>query len=69
MNVFIVLFALTVLVLPIASEAQQARNVPRIGLLRSGSPPDPFVESFRHGLRDLGYVEGRNVVLEYRWAK
>jgi putative ABC transport system substrate-binding protein len=62
---------LTVAVLgfPPVSEAQQAGKMGRIGILRSGSPPDPYVESFRQGLRELGYVEGRNIVLEYRWAK
>ena len=50
-------------------EAQQAGKVPRIGLLRAGSPPDPMIEAFRQGLRDLGYVEGKNIVIEYRWAE
>jgi putative ABC transport system substrate-binding protein len=51
------------------AEAQQPAKVPRIGLLRPGSPPDAFVEAFRQGLRDLGYVEGKNIVVEYRWAE
>jgi putative ABC transport system substrate-binding protein len=50
-------------------EAQQPVKLPRIGLLRVGSPPDPFVEAFREGLRDLGYVEGKSIVIEYRWAE
>jgi putative ABC transport system substrate-binding protein len=58
----------TVLAGPLAAGAQQAGNVARIGFLRSGFPPDPFVEAFRHGLVDLGYAEGRNIVIEYRWA-
>jgi ABC-type uncharacterized transport system substrate-binding protein len=49
--------------------AQQPAKVPRIGLLRAGSPPDPMIEAFRQGLRDLGYVEGKNIVIEYRWAE
>src|ERR1700693_6052198 len=52
---------------PLAAEAQQAAKVPRIGYLTTSlaaSPPLP--EAFRQGLRDLGYVEGRNVVIEYR---
>ncbi len=54
---------------PLAAEAQEARKVARIGVLNSGSPPAPFVESFKQGLRELGYVEGRNISIEYRWAE
>jgi hypothetical protein len=65
--------AFVVLILVVGSaaiaEAQQQAKLPRIGLLRAGSPPDPFVEAFREGLRDLGYVEGKNIVIEYRWAE
>ena len=55
---------------PLAAEAQQAAKVPRIGYLTTSlgvSPQRP--EAFRQGLRDLGYVEGRNVVIEYRDAE
>src|SRR5262249_36802829 len=54
---------------PIVAEAQPAVTVPRIGILRPGAPPDPLVEAFTQGLRELGYIEGRNVSLEYRWAE
>ena len=56
-------------VAPLAAAAQPPAKIPRIGVLRSGSPPDPFVEAFRLGLRELGYAEGRNISLEYRWAE
>jgi len=53
--------------------AQPAENVPRVGYISPGSSADPFrlrrFEAFRQGLRELGYVEGRNVVLEPRWAE
>src|SRR5262245_39644688 len=52
------------------AEAQQPKKVPRIGFL-SGSSPSSLasrVESFRQGLRELGYVEGQNIVIEYRYA-
>jgi putative ABC transport system substrate-binding protein len=54
---------------PLAGEAQKAAKVPRVGLLRPGSPPDPYVDAFRQGLRDLGYVERQTIALEYRWAE
>jgi putative ABC transport system substrate-binding protein len=59
---------LGVLSAPLAAEAQQARKVPVIGYLIERSGPTAFDEAFRLGLRELGYSEGRNVVVEYRWA-
>jgi putative tryptophan/tyrosine transport system substrate-binding protein len=58
------------LVAPLATEAQQAAKVPRIGYLALNPGVNPHLrEAFRQGLRDLGYVEGRNVVTEYRDAE
>jgi putative ABC transport system substrate-binding protein len=51
-----------------AVEAQTSPKPARIGVLRPGSPPDPLLEELRQGLGDLGYVEGRNIILEYRYA-
>jgi putative ABC transport system substrate-binding protein len=48
---------------PLAADAQQPTKVPRIGLI---NPPGPLVEAFRQGLRDLGYIEGKNILVEYR---
>jgi ABC-type uncharacterized transport system substrate-binding protein len=56
-----------VLAAPLGVEAQQAGTVYRIGFLSSSSRP-LVVEAFRHGLRDLGWVEGQNVVIEYRFS-
>src|SRR5512143_158343 len=55
---------------PLAAEAQQAGKIPRIGYLanRLAANPDQQ-EAFLQGLRDLGYVDGRNVVIEYRDAE
>src|SRR5215216_6608640 len=51
--------------------AQQAPNPPRIGYLRFASATASVrrVAALRAGLRDLGYVEGKNIVIEFRWAE
>jgi putative ABC transport system substrate-binding protein len=55
---------------PLAAEAQQATKVWRIGYLGYGYPTEARdVEAFRQRLRDLGYVEGKNLVIESRWAE
>jgi putative tryptophan/tyrosine transport system substrate-binding protein len=51
-------------------DAQQSPKIPRLGFLPvTGSPsaPGALVEAFRQGLRDLGYIEGTNIHVEYRW--
>jgi putative tryptophan/tyrosine transport system substrate-binding protein len=62
-----------VLAAPLAAEAQQMGNVWRIGYLRFGVTPTsgsgPASDPFLQGLRDLGYVEGRNLTLEIRYAE
>jgi putative ABC transport system substrate-binding protein len=59
-----------IVVAPLAAEAQQAAKIARIGYLAGNLAGGPHVaEAFRQGLRDLGYVEGRNVVIEYRDAE
>jgi len=57
-----------VLVGPLGVEAQQAGKVPHIGFL-GGSPLSQKEEAFRQGFRELGYTEGRNIIVEYRWAE
>jgi putative ABC transport system substrate-binding protein len=53
------------------ADAQQAKKVPRIGWLSGGDSNSSRsqVEGFRQGLRELGYIEGQNILLEYRWAE
>ncbi len=51
------------------AEAQQPKKVPRIGYLSARSGPESRDESFRQGLRELGYVEGKNIVIESRYAE
>src|SRR5438876_3097632 len=65
--------AVLLLAAPLAAEAQQAGEVPRVGYINPGYPSDPVrlrrFEAFRQGLGELGYVEGRNIALEPRWAE
>jgi putative ABC transport system substrate-binding protein len=65
-------FSTVLFALCFPAEAQQPAKVPRIGYLSaSGDPytPEPRFEAFRQGLRDLGYVEGKNILVEYRYAE
>src|SRR5262245_63894525 len=63
---FAMLFALCV-----TAEAQQPGKIPRIGFLGNSTAAleENLVEPFRQGLHDLGYVEGKNILIEYRWAE
>jgi putative tryptophan/tyrosine transport system substrate-binding protein len=71
-KIIICLFAAALLLTAFFAEAQQPGKIPRIGWV-SGSgdlnTPGPQVEAFQQGLRDLGYVEGKNIVVEYRYAE
>jgi putative tryptophan/tyrosine transport system substrate-binding protein len=53
------------------SNSAFAQQVPRLGFLGTNSPSDisARIEAFRQGLRDLGYIDGQNIVIEYRWAE
>lgn len=57
------------LMAPLAPEAQQPGRVPRLGILYPTTLPDPFIETFRQGLRVLGCIEDQYIALEYRWAE
>jgi putative ABC transport system substrate-binding protein len=56
---------------PLAADAQQAGKVPRIGFLgtRTLSDTSPYLDAFRQGLRELGWVEGQNIVIDDRFAE
>jgi putative tryptophan/tyrosine transport system substrate-binding protein len=56
---------------PLAARAQQPAQAPRIGFLGNSTAvlEANLVGPFREGLRDLGYVEGQNILIEYRWAE
>ena len=67
-----ILAAVMLLAVAAGAEAQQAKKVPRIGYLSgAGDPsnPGPNVEAFRRGLQELGYIEGKNILVEYRYIE
>ena len=68
---FITVIGAAVAAGPFLAQAQQPAKVPRIGFLGNSTAAleSNLVGAFREGLRDLGYEEGRNIVIEYRWAE
>ena len=69
--VFCLLITVSLTAVPTA-HAQQPGKIPRIGFVSgTGDPsnPGPTVEAFRQGLRDRGYLEGKNILVEYRYAE
>jgi ABC-type uncharacterized transport system substrate-binding protein len=70
-KMIMILCAALIMVYIYAAEAQESKKIPRIGYL-SGSSPEaagPRRDAFRQGLRELGYVEGQNIEIEYRYAE
>ena len=67
-----ILVAVVLLAVAVIVDAQQPAKIPLIGYVSaSGDPntPGPLVEAFRQGLRDLGYIEGKNILVEYRYTE
>jgi putative ABC transport system substrate-binding protein len=67
-KVFGVALGALLVALSFPAQAQQAKKMPRIGYLRAETPPAVDIEALRQGLRELGYVEGQNIIVEYRSA-
>jgi putative ABC transport system substrate-binding protein len=65
----VIIFSVLILVSVHLAQAQQRQKIPRIGFLRGPEYPSVYLETFRHGLRELGYVEGQNIIVEYRDAQ
>ena len=66
-----ILVAVVLLALGVIAQAQQPKKVPRIGFLTgsSAATATPYIEAFRQGLGELGYVEGKNILIEYKYAE
>lgn len=63
------LVGVVLLAAPPTVHAQQTANVPRIGFLMGGSSgPDSRAQAFREGLRELGYIDGKTIAIEWRFA-
>ena len=60
---------MVLLAVAVITEAQQPKKIPRIGYLSASSSGENNEEAFRQGLRELGYVEGQNIVIEWRFAQ
>jgi putative tryptophan/tyrosine transport system substrate-binding protein len=67
----LIILTVSLTLAPLVVEAQQAGNMPRIGLLGTATPSlmSAWITAFREGLRERGYVEGQNVAIEYRWGE
>src|SRR5262249_364840 len=61
--------ALCLVGLPVTTSAQQPDKVPRLGWLGNLAATAPVYDGFRQGLRELGYVEGKNIIIEARWVE
>ena len=64
-----VVLTVSLILAPLVAEAQPGGRLPRIGVLASSSPEGSYLYSLREGLRELGYTEGQNIVVEWRWAR
>jgi putative ABC transport system substrate-binding protein len=68
-KIFSLALGALLLALIFSAQAQQPAKIPRIGYLTAAGPGGPNIEAFRQGLRDLRYIEGKNILIEYRYAE
>ena len=73
-RVLSILFVMVLLAVAVVAQAQQATKIPRVGFLSArekptAATPDPSADAFRRGLQDLGYIEGKNILIEYRYLE
>jgi putative tryptophan/tyrosine transport system substrate-binding protein len=68
-RVFTGVLAATLLGAPSRAFPQRSEKIPRIGVLVSATPPHPFADALRRGLQPLGYVEGENIAIEWRYTE
>jgi len=64
-----ILVAAIVLAVEVTADAQQPKKIPRIGILFIGSRDQPHLPAFKQGLRERGYTEDKDIILEYRYAE
>ena len=65
---FITLLGGAAAVWPLGARAQQSGKAYRIGWLQPAPIPDSWLKAFRQGLQEFNYVEGKNLIIEYRWG-
>jgi ABC-type uncharacterized transport system substrate-binding protein len=68
-NLIYLLLVIAIMVVDAVAEAQQLGSIPHVGFLFIGGHDQPHLEAFRQGLRERGYREGKNIVLDYRYAE
>jgi putative ABC transport system substrate-binding protein len=68
-RVLLILLLFCLLAVRLSPAAQQSIRTPRIGYLALSSNADSGVEAFEEGLRELGYIQGKTIIIEYRWAE
>jgi putative tryptophan/tyrosine transport system substrate-binding protein len=68
-RIFVGVFAVALLGFHGRAFPEKTKRLPRLGVLVSAIPPHPFADAFRRGLQPLGYVEGENIAIEWRYTE